>query len=129
MREMNCHDVFISRLKLLVIMAKAFLAGYPLGEHRKKAIVSTAKYVAGEVVDWGGQVTNFRGDLEARGNMGLDHIFFQRVKLLTVMARTFAEDYPIGYHRRRSIEDNLDKICETISFNNLVRDMKYLKIA
>lgn len=129
MREMNCHDVFISRLKLLVIMAKAYLAGYPLGEHRKKAIVSTARQVAREVVDWGGHVANFRGDHESLGTMGLDHIFFQRVKLLAVMAGSFAEDYPIGYHRRRSIEDNLDKVCETISFNNLANDMSYLKIA
>ena len=129
MREMDGHDIFISRLKLLVLMARAYLNGCPLGEHRKKAIKSTAEKVLNESVDWGGCFSNFRSSSELGELMGLDHVFYQRVKLLSLMARSIADEYPIGYHRQVAIRDNVEKICETISFTNNATDLMFFKIA
>jgi hypothetical protein len=129
LREMNSDDVFISRLKLLIVMSSAYLKQYPLGDYRKKAIIRNANCVARELVDWQGQVRNFRSDQELKGDTAFDHIFFQRVKLLAVMAKALAEDHPMGYHRLKAMEDNLNYICEAIRFNRQLWEKSFLKVA
>lgn len=39
---MDDEDIFLSRLKLLIIAAKAYLKGYPFGEYRKTAVSRNA---------------------------------------------------------------------------------------
>jgi hypothetical protein len=129
MRKLTPDDVFISRLKLLVIMTSAYLKQYPLGDFRKKAIIQNANQVAKEIVDWQGQVQNFRSDHELKGDAPFDHIFFQRVKLLAVMAKSLAEDHPMGFHRLKAMEDNLNAICETIRFNRQIWEKSFFKVA
>ena len=129
MRELNTDDVFISRLKLLVIMTSAYLKQYPLGDFRKKTIIQNANQVTREIVDWQGQVQNFRSGHERKGDASFDHIFFQRVKLLAVMAKALAEDHPMGFHRLKAMEDNLSDICETIRFNRQLWEKSFFKVA
>ncbi|HSQ83256.1 MAG TPA: hypothetical protein VLM43_00925, partial [Desulfobacterales bacterium] len=45
MGEMSDDDIFLSRLKLLIIMAKAYLKNWPIGNYRKSAIIENAHYV------------------------------------------------------------------------------------
>jgi hypothetical protein len=129
MSKLNSDDVFISRLKLLVIMASAYLKQYPLGDFRKKAIINNANQVAREIVDWQGQAQNFRSDHELKNDASFDHIFFQRVKLLSVMAKSLAEGHPMGFHRLKAMEDNLNAICETIRFNRQIWEKSFFKVA
>jgi hypothetical protein len=129
MRELNSNDVFISRLKLLIVMSSAYLKQYPLGDFRKKAIINNANQIAREIVDWQGREQNFRSIQEYREDAIFDHIFFQRVKLLAVMAKALAEDYPMGFHRLKAMEDNLNSICETIQFNRQLWEKGFLKVA
>lgn len=128
-REFDTEDIFMSRLKLLIIMSSAYLNKYPLGDFRKKAILRNAGQIAREIVDWQGQVNNFRGEYELRGDLDFDHVFFQRVKLLAVMAKAFAEDHPMGYHRLKALEDNLNQICEVITFNRQLYGKEFFKVA
>ena len=79
---MQYHDVFFSRLRLLIIMARAFLKNYPVGEHRLRAVIRNAETVARDCVDWNGYHDNFRSSPESRQLLENDHIFYQRVKLL-----------------------------------------------
>ena len=44
-RAMSVNDVYLSRLKLLIIMAKAYLKNYPIGKYRKSAIIENAHQV------------------------------------------------------------------------------------
>ena len=128
-REFENEDIFISRLKLLIIMSSAYLNNYPLGDIRKNAILRNADQIAREIVDWQGQVSNFRTDYELRGDLEFDHMFFQRVKLLAVMAKAFAEDHPMGYHRLKALEDNLNHISEVITFNRKLYGKDFFKVA
>ena len=128
-REFENEDVFISRLKLLIIMSSAYLSKYPLGDIRKKVILRNADQITREIVDWQGQVNNFRSDYELRGDLDFDHLFFQRVKLLAVMAKAFAEDHPMGYHRLKALEDNLNHICEVLTFNRQLYGKEFFKVA
>lgn len=129
MRDMNTEDVFTSRLKLLIIMTSAYLKQYPLGDIRKTAIIQNANHVAKEIVDWQGRIQNFRSNHELRGNTVFDHVFFQRVKLLAVMAKALAEGHPMGFHRMKAMEDNLNSICETLRFNRELWEKSFLKVA
>lgn len=129
MQQMQQHDIFISRLKLLIVMAKAFTCNYPLGEHRCKAIVRNADAVARDCVDWNGYHTNFRSDQKSKKLLEVDHIFYQRVKLLAIMAKSFAEGSPVGQHRRMAIRSNIDYICEALRFIPEEENLQLLKVA
>ncbi|MGD9367596.1 MAG: hypothetical protein PVH87_17990 [Desulfobacteraceae bacterium] len=127
-REMDLDDIFISRLKLLIIMGNAFLKDAPLGVYRCKAMVENARHVESEAIDLGGLNTDHPNFTPSCGGMDFDHIFFQRVKLLAVMVKAVGKGHPMGSHRKMATRDNIDFICETIKFNNL-QDIRPLKVA
>jgi hypothetical protein len=129
MKNIQHHDIFLSRLRLLIIMAKAFTGNYPLGEHRLKAIAKNAEIVARDCVDWNGYYNNFRSSPESNKLLEVDHIFYQRVKLLAIMAKSFAEGSPVGQHRRMAIQNNIDYICEALQFVPEEEKLQLLKVA
>ena len=136
MRVMSDDDIFSSRLKLLIIMAKAYLKDYPLGKYRKQAIIENANYVFYHSL----QLTS---EFVIRKDYGLDaqtdtayseetskeHVFHQRVHLLAVMAKALAEDRLEGDFRQKALKDNLNKICEALIFNFQIKDVSFLKVA
>ncbi|MDX2447263.1 MAG: hypothetical protein QNK29_08735 [Desulfobacterales bacterium] len=129
MKKIRHHDVFLSRLRLLIIMAKAFTGNYPLGEHRLKAIAGNAETVVKDCVDWNGYYNNFRSTPESNKLLEVDHIFYQRVKLLAIMAKSFAQGSPMGQHRRMAIQNNIDYICEALQFIPEEEKLELLKVA
>lgn len=127
-REMDLDDIFISRLKLLIIMGNAFLNDVPLGVCRRKAMAANARHVESESIDLGGLNTEHPNFTPSCGGMDLDHIFFQRVKLLAVMVKAVGEGHPMGAHRKTAMRDNIDIICETITLDSL-QDISLLRVA
>ena len=136
MRAMSEDDVFSSRLKLLIIMAKAYLRDCPLGDYRKKAIIENANHVfyhslylvseSSILKDNGFELPE---DIVPRGKTSEEHLFHQRVQLLAVMAKALAEDRLRGHFRKKALTDNLNKICETLIFKFQIRDINFLKVA
>lgn len=129
MKTMQHHDIFFSRLRLLVIMAKAFLKHYPAGAHRSKAIIRNAEAVTRDCVDWNGYHNNFRSSRESEKLLENDHIFYQRVKLLAIMAKSFAEGNPVGQHRKMAIQNNIDYMCEALRYAPQEEDFEMLRVA
>jgi hypothetical protein len=135
MRERRIVDVFLSRLKLLIIMSKAYLKGYPIGKYRREAIRINAKQVAWDAVYWEGYFINCESRYESEEEAALDLIFhqdhsiFQRIRMLAMIAKTFAEGDPMDSFRRKSIQDNIDYVCETITYAPRINDVKFLKVA
>ncbi len=129
MKELRQHDIFLSRLRLLIIMAKSFVENYPLGEHRLAAVARNAETVARDCVDWNGYFNNFRSSPESKRFLDVDHIFYQRVKLLAIMAKSIADGSPMGQHRRMALRNNIDYICEALQFTFSDEDLKLLKVA
>ena len=135
MGEMRRIDLFFVRLKLLIIMSKTFLKGYPCDKYRKEAIIQNAQKVAYESVKWEGHLINFYTDNLSGGELDLnqafhrDHIFHVRVRLLAVMAKAFVEGNPMGHFRRKSLIENLNYICDAITFNLEIDNVKFLKVA
>jgi hypothetical protein len=135
-RPMPASEIFILRLKLLIIMTKAYLKGNPLGEFRKKAIGETANEVFYETLLQAEHLK--QPDLEANtqaapaSQSGIDwddHLFLQRVQLLAVMANAFSKDKVDGNFRKRAMADNVDFICEHFSERISLRDAKFLEVA
>ena len=129
MKQLRQHDIFLSRLRLLIIMAKAFVGNYPLGERRLEAVARNAETIARDCVDWNGYFNNFRSSKESKRILDVDHIFYQRVKLLAIMAKSFADGSPMGQHRRMALRNNIDYICEALQFTFSDEELELLKVA
>ncbi len=128
-REMDLDDIFFARLKLMIIMAKAYLNGYPMGDYRRKAMLENARHVETESIDIGGLVERLPHHSHSDRNSIYDHLFYQRVKLLAVMVKAAAKGFPIGEHRKSAMEENIDIICQTLMFNSRAEDMAFIKVA
>jgi hypothetical protein len=136
MREMSSDDIFISRLKLLIIMVKAYLIGYPLGKYQKRAIIENTHYVFYRAMQMnaksqqkGNQIFASRTDVICTLETSARQHFYQRVQLLAVIAKALAEGYPTGNFRIRAINENLDKICEIFLIDFQLNDVSFLKVA
>ena len=131
-REMDIDDIFILRLKLLVIMAKAFLDGCPVGEIRREAMYDNACYLEIKAFDLGnlGRILSEDSPLESSEEAPhYDHVFFQRVKLLAVMVKAVAKGFPVGEHREAAMFENIEAICQTLMFNSKMESVSFLKVA
>ncbi len=136
MRAMSDDDIFSSRLKLLIIMAKAYLSDCPLGTYRKKAVIENANHVFYHSLHLVSESSTLKDNVfEPQTEIGSlkktseEHLFHQRVQLLAVMAKALAEDRLRGHFRKKALIDNLDKICETLIFKFQIRDVNFLKVA
>lgn len=134
-KEMCDKDLFLPRLHLLIIMSKAYLKGMPVGEHRKHAVIDNAHHLFYQSLHLlhdhppqSSESADESGD-DANQEMSSEHIFHQRVQLLSVMAKAFAEGRLTGEFKKRALKENLDYICNAITFTDKVGDMDILKVA
>ena len=128
-REMDLDDIFLSRLKLMVVMAKSYLNGCPLGEHRRRSMLENSRYIEAECIDSTDVTTGWVDHSMHPGGADYDHIFYQRVKLLAVMVKAAAKGFPMGEHRQSAMSENLEAVCQTLMFNSKPEDMAFLKVA
>lgn len=130
-REMDLDDIFFSRLKLMIIMTKAYLAGYPLGEHRTHAMLENAKHIEIDAIHLGeATMVNEQSPESADQQDSLyDHLFFQRVKLLAVMMKAVAKGFPMDENRKSAMQENLEMICNTMMFQDNAEDIAFLQVA
>ena len=103
--KMDSLHIFRMRLHLLIIMVKAKLKGYPVGEFRKEAVLENAARLHQDLAN---------PEIKFSGNQTSTHLFKERVRLLSVMATAIiSDDYPLGIHRREAVLDNIEIIIET----------------
>ena len=135
-KAMSVHDTFLSRLKLLIIMAKAYLKKYPIGRYRKSAIINNAHYVFYQSMQLISE-TNFSENHESESQSGIisemdieeERVFHQRVQLLAVMVKAVAENRLAENFRKKALQENLDRICDTLIFKFHIKDLDFLKVA
>jgi hypothetical protein len=135
-KAMSIHDIFLSRLKLLIIMAKSYLKKYPIGRYRKSAIIDNAHHVFYHSLQLISQ-TNFSENHKSESQSGItsemdieeERVFHQRVQLLAVMVKAVAENRLTGDFREKALQENLDRICDTLIFKFHIKDLDFLKVA
>jgi len=129
MKKMKDKEILRSRLQLMVVMVKAYLKNYELGRYRAAAIRKNASRLSEGVKDWESYASAFGSENHEQGNRHLDHILFQRVKLLTIMAKSFSEGNPMGFHRKMALQNNIDYISESLKFENEAETLSLMSVA
>jgi hypothetical protein len=135
-RPMSANDIYLSRLKLLIIMAKAYLKNYPIGKYRKSAIIENAHHVFYHSLQLIRE-TDFLENYEPESQSGIiseieieeEHEFHKRVQLLAVMLKAVAENRLTEDFRKKALQDNLVKICDTLIFKFQIKDLDFFKVA
>ena len=127
MRAKCVNDIFLSRLKLLIIMAKAYLKNYSIGKYRKIAIIENAHHVFYHSLQLANSETQSGITSEVKTEEEQD--FHKRVQLLAVMAKAIAEDRLTENFKKKAVQDNLNRLCEILLFSVHDKDMKFLKVA
>ena len=114
-REFNHYDTFRGRVKFLVLMLKEFLGDYRLQGIGLNAITKNAVEVAKICEDW----NQYSSRVISRSSEGfeLDHILYQRISLLSIMAKSVVLGNPMGYFREKVIRDNINYIVDALQFN------------
>jgi len=134
MRVMTIHDIFLSRLKLLIIMAKAYLINYPIGRYRKSAIIDNAHHVFYHSLQLTRE-TNFSKNHESGSQSVItseiekERVFHQRVRLLAVIVKAAAENRLTENFGKKALQENLDRIFDTLIFDFHIKDLDFLKVA
>jgi hypothetical protein len=133
MREMCDDDLFLPRLQLLIIMSKAYLQGMPIGKHREKSILDNANqlFYHSLHISSKAEVKAISETDETSGakEMSPEHIFHQRVQLLSVMSKAFVEDPAMGQYKKKALKENVEYLCNEIIFTGKISDMAFLKVA
>ena len=127
MRAKCVNDIFLSRLKLLIIMAKAYLKNYPIGKYRKTAIIENAHHVFYHSLKLTSSET--QSGITSEVKTEEEQEFHKRVQLLAVMAKAIAEDRLTGDLKIKVLQDNLNRLCEILIFSFHIKDAKFLKVA
>ena len=117
-------------------MAKAYLKDCPIGKYRKSAIIENAHHVFYHSLKLVSETAFIKNhDLKKQSGTTSEveteeeYVFHQRVQLLSVMAKALAQDRLTGNFRKKALQDNLDRICETLIFNFHIKDVEFLKVA
>jgi len=129
MRKLQASDIFFSRLQLLVVMSKAFLKDYQLGEYRAAAVINNAARLSEAMTGWEGYKTHLAGAGGDGLRLRLDHILFQRIKLLLTMAESFAAGDSMGPHRKMALKNNIDYIADALHLENQAESIPVLSVA
>ncbi len=58
-----------------------------------------------------------------------ERVFHQRVQLLAVMVKAVAENRLTENFRKKALQENLDRICDTLIFKFYIKDLDFLKVA
>ena len=127
MRAKCVNDMFLSRLKLLIIMAKVYLKNYPIGKYRKTAIIENVHHVFYHSLKLASSET--QSGITSEVETGAEQEFYQRVPLLAVMAKAMAENRLTGNYKKKALQDNLDRICEILIFSFHLKGVSFLKVA
>ena len=129
MREFNHYDTFRGRVKLLVIMFKEFLGDYPPQGISLNAMARNAVEVAKICEDWNQYSNRVRSISRSNEGFELDYILYQRISLLSIMAKSLVLGNPMGFFREKVIRDNISYIVDALQFNPREEMTSFQKVA
>jgi hypothetical protein len=126
---MSDDDIFVARLQLLIIMSKAFLKGFTIGEYQKKAIIENAQALFYCSLFMDHKENKPKADLSKRDNREIQNgsLFHNKIRLLSIAAMTFAEGRLLGEHKKKELRENIDYISKKITFENQIDNITLLK--
>ncbi|KJS33061.1 MAG: hypothetical protein VR64_03895 [Desulfatitalea sp. BRH_c12] len=117
-REMDINDIFIARTKLMIIMAKAYLDGFPLGDLQRRAMLENALHLETDCITVLADLISGpdRFVYKRIGESEFDHKFYWKANLLAVMIKAVGQGYTLKKYQRGEMQDYIDHTCKTLMF-------------
>ncbi len=106
---------FLSNLKYLIVISKAYLKNYQLDDDRKKITIKTANAVFNECKSWEGLFDRYRSPFKKKEIHANDHFFYQRAILLAVMIKSYCIGNLMGNNRKKSLDKTTDYLCTALN--------------
>ena len=109
-REMVLDDIFLGRIGLLIIMAKDFLNGKPLGAYQLRAMEKNAIHIEIECYsffadfDW----------IHANNLHGLSKHACGQLKLLALMIKAVAKGSPLKQNQKMEMQEMLKAVTSLL---------------
>ena len=129
MGAMDIDHIFLARLRLLIIMLKAYLKGYPIGQCRLEGIMRNARIVGDEAVYlWGLSKMAF-GDISAKDIFDMDPEFYEHIKMLTLLTEKIESDKEPDRLMAETVNTHLDYLSRSLSSDRNLSEMQFLKVA
>ena len=129
-------DVFLSRLKLLIIMAKACLCKCPIGDFRKQAVAENSNHVFYGSLMLLDTPTNSKHHTPAESSDSPGKKtalpvgeFRQRVQGLAFTIRSIAQDRSLLPSETAALRENLNAITRVLSFDFEIDTESFLRAA
>lgn len=97
-------------------MAKAYLQNTALGNYSLCSIIRNARHVNNFLSNWHQYLKHLEINQASPVNFTIDHIFYQRIKLLSIMVKSVAQGNPLGIHRKAALKSNVDYISEILPY-------------
>ena len=105
---------FLSNLKYLIVISKAYLKNYQLDDDLKKTTIKTANVVFNECKKWDDLFNKHRPSFKKKGIIDKDHVFYQRAILLAVIIKSFCIGNFMGDNRNKSLIKTVDWLCNSL---------------
>jgi len=95
-------------------MARAYLQEASLGKTSIRSIIRNTGHISHLLMDWNAHLSKFQVNPQTQKNIDIDHIFYQRIKLLAIMVKSIAQGNPLGTRRRAALQNNINYISEIL---------------
>jgi hypothetical protein len=115
---------FLSNLKHLLVISKAYLKNYQLDDDIKKTTIKTANMVFNECKSWESLFNRYKPPFKKKEINESDHFFYQRAILLAVMIKSFCIGNFMGNNRKKSIRKTADYLCDAMKIKVSNKDFK-----
>jgi hypothetical protein len=129
MGTMHIDHIFKARLRLLMIMLKAYLQGYPIGRYRVEGIIRNAQIVGDEVVDLWHQSRRVHNRSSAMEEFQIDHEVYEHIKTLALFAEKMESDKKPDKAAMEFLRLHLDDLNQSLLPNRNLSEMRFLKVA
>jgi len=106
---------FLSNLKYLIVISRAYLKNYQLDDDKKKTTIKTANAVFNECKNWEGLLDRYRSPFKKKKIHANDHFFYQRAILLAVMIKSYCIGNLMGNNRKKSLDKTTDYLCTALN--------------
>jgi len=115
---------FLSKLKYLIVISKAYLKNYQLDDDINKTTIKAANAVFNESKDWEGLFNRYKPSFKKKEINANDHFFYQRAILLAVMIKSFCIGNFMGNNRKNSLGKTTDYLCSALNIKVSNKDFE-----
>ena len=129
MGTMDIDHIFLSRLRLMIIMLKAYIQQYPIGSYRLQGILHNARIVGDEAVYFWELSKMPSPKPSTKEVFQMDREAFEHIKALTLLAEKIESDMLPDREMTESIRAHLNYLNRRLIPERQPPEWEFLKVA